>query len=349
MDNMMYCWGCGKEIHATAPTCPHCGVDQRRSKSGMPWGTGRMVFYSIFSLLIPIAGLGAGLQGLLSAGKRKQGALLLMLGVIGAVIYTVVAMRPQYVQPDERFLRSELMVRPGISEVGLSVGQFVEALKLAKMDNGRSPELKGWTKNDNEYTLSVVMKQPIELKFTHLLAPPISGKASVLAPIQAGLEELPAMQFLLSVIAMIPEQAKPQARVAASPQPVPQAESQVSAQKPVADVTVKKDSDGTVERSGLCKGLDLAITAQQYECFDRKFKVADDALNGRYKDLMAKLDDTQKAALRNSQRAWIKEKETKCEKAGDEFKGGTMEGILIADCKVQMTEQRVVFLNTYKP
>lgn len=25
---MMYCWGCGKQIHETAPTCPNCGALQ---------------------------------------------------------------------------------------------------------------------------------------------------------------------------------------------------------------------------------------------------------------------------------------------------------------------------------
>lgn len=29
MNSMVYCRGCGKEIHSTAPTCPHCGAPQR--------------------------------------------------------------------------------------------------------------------------------------------------------------------------------------------------------------------------------------------------------------------------------------------------------------------------------
>lgn len=27
--SMVFCRGCGKEIHETAPTCPHCGAKQR--------------------------------------------------------------------------------------------------------------------------------------------------------------------------------------------------------------------------------------------------------------------------------------------------------------------------------
>lgn len=29
MTNMVFCRGCGKEIHNTAPTCPHCGAPQQ--------------------------------------------------------------------------------------------------------------------------------------------------------------------------------------------------------------------------------------------------------------------------------------------------------------------------------
>jgi TM2 domain-containing membrane protein YozV len=31
---MVFCRGCGKEIHETAPTCPHCGAPQRLGYPG---------------------------------------------------------------------------------------------------------------------------------------------------------------------------------------------------------------------------------------------------------------------------------------------------------------------------
>lgn len=33
---MVFCRGCGKEIHETAPTCPHCGAPQRADSSTGP-------------------------------------------------------------------------------------------------------------------------------------------------------------------------------------------------------------------------------------------------------------------------------------------------------------------------
>lgn len=32
MSDMVYCQGCGKEIHRTAATCPHCGISRLRGK-----------------------------------------------------------------------------------------------------------------------------------------------------------------------------------------------------------------------------------------------------------------------------------------------------------------------------
>ncbi len=33
---MVFCRGCGKEIHETAPTCPHCGAPQHSAAASGP-------------------------------------------------------------------------------------------------------------------------------------------------------------------------------------------------------------------------------------------------------------------------------------------------------------------------
>jgi len=66
------------------------------------------------------------------------------------------------------------------------------------------------------------------------------------------------------------------------------------------------------------------------------------------RELMASLDDARKPTLKCEQIAWIKEKESKCAKAGKEAEGGSMEGILINDCKIAMTEERVAYLHAYQ-
>jgi uncharacterized protein YecT (DUF1311 family) len=136
----------------------------------------------------------------------------------------------------------------------------------------------------------------------------------------------------------------------AAPAPVPEQPAQQKTAAPQAEPapTSTGDAAGTVEQSGVCKGLDLAITMDQSECVSRRFTAADDRLNEEYKRVMASLSPDRQALLKSSQRAWIKDKETSCAAAGKEAEGGTLEPILIADCQVRMTEQRNTYLANYR-
>lgn len=124
------------------------------------------------------------------------------------------------------------------------------------------------------------------------------------------------------------------------------------AQEQSASENIKKENSiagtqqqkTTVEQSGICKGLDLSITADIRNCLGMKYKVADKELNRVYKQLMSRLDEPRKLSLKKEQIAWIMEKESKCQKAGKESEGGSLEAVMIEDCLVQMTEQRVIYL-----
>ena len=125
---------------------------------------------------------------------------------------------------------------------------------------------------------------------------------------------------------------------------------EVAAPLPVAvePTPVTTEQANATEQTGICKGLNLENTAEQGECLDRKFAQSDQQLNETYKQLMAGLDDVRKVALKKEQIAWIKDKETKCAQAGKEVEGGTLEPVVIADCKVQTTEQRLAYLKAFK-
>ena len=110
----------------------------------------------------------------------------------------------------------------------------------------------------------------------------------------------------------------------------------------------QSEQKSVVEQTGVCKGLDLTVTADQIECLNRQFTSADKQLNETYKQLMATLDDSRKSALKKEQVAWVKEKVSKCNQAGKEFEGGTMETVLVADCEVEMTEKRLAYLKNFQ-
>lgn len=93
---MMFCRGCGKEIHESATTCPHCGAPQVAQaavtqNAGKPWSTGRMVMYGLASFFLPLIGVIAGIIGMLKEATRKQGVVLLVLALAGVVFYVNVS------------------------------------------------------------------------------------------------------------------------------------------------------------------------------------------------------------------------------------------------------------------
>lgn len=138
------------------------------------------------------------------------------------------------------------------------------------------------------------------------------------------------------------------ASVPAVAQPAAPAIQQAVSLTPTPAAPVQKVEMDTVEKSGVCKGLDLAITVEMRECISKKYAIADGELNDVYKQVMARLDDAGKSTLRTQQRQWVKDKEAKCTAAGKEHEGGTMQPVVVGDCQVQMTEKQVAVLRAYK-
>ena len=46
-----------------------------------------------------------------------------------------------------------------------------------------------------------------------------------------------------------------------------------------------------------------------------------------------------------SQRAWLKYRDAQCDMEGYQFRGGTMEPLMVATCRTRLTEQRTMLLH----
>ena len=124
-------------------------------------------------------------------------------------------------------------------------------------------------------------------------------------------------------------------------------ENRAATKENVAAAPALTPAQDSTEKSGICLGLDLQVSADQMECLGRKYAEADKKLNAVYKEVFAKLDTAQKKSLRESQRTWIKEKEAKCGALAKEE--GTMAMVDAESCTVEMTVQRTQFIQSYKP
>ena len=76
------------------------------------------------------------------------------------------------------------------------------------------------------------------------------------------------------------------------------------------------------------------------QCAADAYKAADAVLNQVYRQLVAKLDDDEKAQLKEAQTAWLKYRDTNCDFVADQYKGGTMRPMIYAGCLADVTKNR---------
>jgi uncharacterized protein YecT (DUF1311 family) len=85
---------------------------------------------------------------------------------------------------------------------------------------------------------------------------------------------------------------------------------------------------------------DAQSQAEMTICWGNQYKAADAKLNQVYRQFTAKLDDAEKAQLKNAQTAWLKYRDTNCEFVADQYKGGTMRPMIAAICLTDVTDNR---------
>jgi uncharacterized protein YecT (DUF1311 family) len=128
-------------------------------------------------------------------------------------------------------------------------------------------------------------------------------------------------------------QDKPDARASATIQDCVKAKSATG----MGETCIGIVSDPCLERNA------APSTADMVNCVAGERAVWDDILNETFRRLRDKLDDTQKAKLREMQRAWIAARDTTCDFYWD-FYQGTMAHPMRAECVNRQTAERALFL-----
>src|SRR2546422_3521583 len=86
--------------------------------------------------------------------------------------------------------------------------------------------------------------------------------------------------------------------------------------------------------------------ADMNDCWGREYKAADATLNQVYRQLVSKLDDDEKAQLKEVETAWLKYRDVNCDFVADQYKGGTMRPMIYAICLGDMTKSRTTELRS---
>lgn len=84
--------------------------------------------------------------------------------------------------------------------------------------------------------------------------------------------------------------------------------------------------------------------AEMNDCAGKEYKSADVTLNQVYRQLVAKLDDEEKAELKDAQNAWLKYRDANCTFVADQYKGGTIRPMIEGLCLADVTRNRTAEL-----
>jgi len=85
-------------------------------------------------------------------------------------------------------------------------------------------------------------------------------------------------------------------------------------------------------------------TMQTRDCIHDEYDAWDTSLNQVYQALMAGRGAPEKLQLRDDERAWLKRTKTKCDHAGDDEAGGSLQFVEIDQCNLDQTILRTVYL-----
>src|SRR5215471_17569529 len=89
---------------------------------------------------------------------------------------------------------------------------------------------------------------------------------------------------------------------------------------------------------------DAQSQAEMTICAGNEYKKADAQLNKTYQELVAMLDDEDKAELKTAETAWIKYRDAHCQFASDQYRGGSIRPMIEAICLTDVTTNRTTEL-----
>jgi len=93
-----------------------------------------------------------------------------------------------------------------------------------------------------------------------------------------------------------------------------------------------------------CMNAAGGSTYPMHDCLSAEHDVWDKSLNVIYQTRMASRLAAGKTQLRDQERAWLKTTQKKCDHAGDDEQGGSLQGIEVDQCYLDETIRRTLAL-----
>jgi uncharacterized protein YecT (DUF1311 family) len=93
-----------------------------------------------------------------------------------------------------------------------------------------------------------------------------------------------------------------------------------------------------------CMSAAGGSTYPMRDCIAAEHDDWDKALNQNYQTLMQSRSAAEKTELRDDERAWLRHTQAKCDHAGDDEAGGSLQLVEVDQCYLDETIERTVYL-----
>lgn len=92
---------------------------------------------------------------------------------------------------------------------------------------------------------------------------------------------------------------------------------------------------------------DQANTISVKKCLDKQYSSSQKKMEKLIRLFKHKLNISEKLNLINAQKSWMIFRDKDCKFSGYHARGGTLEGVLILQCYIDLTDQRINNLQSY--
>ena len=93
-----------------------------------------------------------------------------------------------------------------------------------------------------------------------------------------------------------------------------------------------------------CQNDPASTTYSLNMCQNAEMKRQDQAINLQWPQAMARVGKTRAPALRQAERKWIAAREAYCKGWADDYRGGTIAGVIYGGCYIDETIRRTIWL-----
>lgn len=107
-------------------------------------------------------------------------------------------------KPEAFFLATEIRVHPAVSEYSINVGNFLDLMRAAVVDETDHVRIDGWERKGESYILHFVLRHSGQVEFVYHG----EGKErfSVMTSVIIGGRVMDPDQFIFNIAAMVPEE-----------------------------------------------------------------------------------------------------------------------------------------------